>query len=171
MGGTDRWIYDRQMNIYSLWSLSIRPVRLSVCLSVCLSVPYVHCHDTNACSVSSIFNMDSTSLPVSLTEVHCPVSDCTFEGSLKRVLAHFRLSHRLQPAAGECPIEFIEENNIEQCLKCCQWFMRLQQHSWKCLKSQKSGPCSALLGVPDHWMRGARSFCTQQDGPSGLPNL
>ena len=39
----------------------------------------------------------------------CPVSDCTFDGPLKRVLAHLRSSHH----PNDCPAAFVEEINVQ----------------------------------------------------------
>ena len=64
----------------------------------------------------------------------CPVLDCTFDGPLKRVLAHLHSSHH----PNDCPAAFVEENKLVQCSDCSQWFTQLGQHSSKCAASRLS---------------------------------
>ena len=52
--------------------------------------------------------------------IRCPVTGCKWENSLKRVLAHIRDCH--------CPGEFIQEHGLEQCPRCCRWYLKLQRH-------------------------------------------
>ena len=56
--------------------------------------------------------------------VCCPVQDCQWENSLKRVLAHIRDFHKID----ECPEEFICEYGLQQCPRCSKWFLKLQRH-------------------------------------------
>ena len=78
----------------------------------------------------------------------CPVSDCTFDGPLKRVLAHLHSSHH----PNDCPAAFVEENKLVQCSDCSQWFTRLGQHLSKCAASRlsSSGRTTDVGVTPPH---------------------
>ena len=86
----------------------------------------------------------------------CPVSDCTFDGPLKRVLAHLRSSHH----PNDCPAAFVEENKLVQCSDCSQWFTRLGQHSSKCAASRlsSSGRTTDVGVTPPHSSGRANMF-------------
>ena len=75
-----------------------------------------------------------------MANISCPVSGCCFDGPLRPVLAHLRLSHR----SINCPAFFVRENGLVQCPKCLMWFICLRQHSATCthlLSSSNEADC------------------------------
>ena len=56
--------------------------------------------------------------------VCCPMTGCKWENSLKQVLAYIRNCHKTE----DCPGEFIQEHGLEQCPRCCRWYLKLQRH-------------------------------------------
>ena len=108
---------------------------LSVCLSVCLSEGIVRRRTFHATAFSAsaanlhavavirrgslqgaprlsstVFSVGLVSTFFLMANISCPVSGCCFDGPLRRVLVHLRLSHR----SVSCPADFVREKRLVQ---------------------------------------------------------
>ena len=75
----------------------------------------------------------------------CPHSNCSWSGSLCRLLEHFRNCH--DPSL--MPANFIAVHNLKQCPKCLLWYLRLNQHSSKCKEHRSVAFQNSVINAVD----------------------